>query len=75
MTKEEHLVVAYHLKMEGTDLFQQGLFQEAAIKYKQAANYAVNQWGLARLHCGLFAESKQDLMAAYGVGQTNKDVL
>ena len=43
MTKEEHLVVANHLKMEGTDLFQQGLFQEAAIKYKQAANYAVNE--------------------------------
>jgi hypothetical protein len=43
MTKEERLVVAYHLKMEGTDLFQQGLFQEAAIKYKQAANYAVNR--------------------------------
>ena len=43
MTKEERLVVANHLKMEGTDLFQQGLFQEAAIKYKQAANYAVNR--------------------------------
>ena len=132
MTKEERLVMANRLKTEGTDLFQQGLFQEAAIKYEQAANYAVEEgvsgndipgderalyisccsntamchmklktWpeaivacnrvleissesqtnikalyrrGLARLHCGLFAESKQDLMAAYSVDQTNKDV-
>jgi hypothetical protein len=35
---------------------------------------ALYQRGLARLHCGLFAEAKQDLMAAYNLDKTNKDV-
>jgi peptidylprolyl isomerase len=35
---------------------------------------ALYRRGLARLHCGMFPESKQDLMAAYSVDKTNKDV-
>jgi peptidylprolyl isomerase len=35
---------------------------------------ALYRRGLARLHCGLFAEAKQDLMAAYNLDKTNKDV-
>jgi peptidylprolyl isomerase len=132
MTRDERLVVANRLKTEGTDFFQKGSFAEAANKYEDAADYAVEEgfsgdtipederalyiscwsnaamchiklktWpeaihacnkvleissetktnikalyrrGLARMHCGLFPESKQDLLAAYNVDKTNKDV-
>jgi len=132
MTTEERITMANKLKAEGTECFKSGKFEDAAAKYEQAAEYAINegisgndipeeerplyvscwsnaamcyiklkQWteataacnkvlaidgeantnikalyrrGLARLNVGLLKESKVDLMAAYNIDASNKDV-
>ena len=43
MTPEERLAAAQTLKQEGTDLFQAQNYAAAAVKYAQAADYAVDE--------------------------------
>lgn len=43
MSKDERLEKAEKLKAEGTTLFQEGMFQEAAAKYESAADYATEE--------------------------------
>lgn len=132
MTTEERLEKANKLKTEGTEMFKAGMYEEAAEKYEEAADYAVgegitgnfipeeerplfvsccsnaamcyiklNQWteaiaacdkvleldseantnikalyrrGLARLNIGMLKESKLDLLAAFNLDASNKDV-
>lgn len=132
MSTEERLEYANKLKTAGTELFQKKNYAEAAGKYEEAADYAVDEgisgddipeeerslyiscfgnaamcyinmksWadavqacnkvleieseattnikalyrrGLAQIHLGKYKEAKTDLMAAYNIDNTNKDV-
>lgn len=132
MSPDERVAMANKLKEEGTQLFNGQKYALAAVKYTDAANYAVDEgisgndvpddekalyvscwsnaamchvklkdWpsakeacnrileidsegqsnikalyrrGLARMYMGLLSESKDDLMKAYKIDETNKDV-
>jgi len=43
MTPEERMECAKRLKTEGTELFQKQMYQEAVLKYQDAASYAVEE--------------------------------
>lgn len=132
MTESERIEKANKLKAEGTELFKEKNYAQAAERYQRAAYYAVGegidgnnipeeeralyvsccsnaamcyikleQWteameacdkvldidseansnikalyrrGLARLHLGMLKESKLDLLAAFNLDTSNKDV-